>query len=125
MLSVQKVLFLSWSLSLPLMFPLSLMAQDPGAEAKVMRAVRAITPPVIDGYLNEGTWNTAAIVDDFHQISPDEYAEPSEDTVIYLIYDQDTLYIGARLLDSAPEQIVARVLRQGERPENDDSFSVV
>ena len=82
MLSVQKVLFLSWSLSLPLMFPFMLMAQDPGAEAKVMRAVRAITPPVVDGHLDENVWTIAAIVDDFHQISPDEYEEPSESTVV-------------------------------------------
>ncbi len=125
MLSVRRVPFLGRSLFLPLMFPFVLMAQDPGAEAKVMQAIRAATPPVIDGYLDEEVWTGAAMIDDFHQISPDEYEKPSESTVIYLIYDQDALYIGARLLDGTPEQIVARVLRQGERPENDDSFSVV
>ena len=53
MISVRRAPFLGWSLFLPLIFPFVLMAQDPGAEAKVMQAIRAATPPVIDGYLDE------------------------------------------------------------------------
>lgn len=116
---------LSWVLVLPLMFPFMLLAQHSGAETKVMRAVRAATPLVIDGRLDEDVWSSAGVIEDLHQISPNEYAEPSERTVIHVLYDQDVLYVGARLLDRTPEQIVARVLRQGERPENDDSFSIV
>ena len=92
MLSVRRVPFLGRSLFLPLIFPFALMAQDPGAEVKVMQAIRAATPPVIDGYLDEEVWTGAAMVDDFHQISPDEYEKPSESTVIYLIYSIYFIY---------------------------------
>jgi hypothetical protein len=95
-----------------------------GAQQKSVRVVRAATPPVIDGVLDEAVWQTAAIVDDLHEIEPVEYDEPSERTVIYILYDDDSLYIGARMFDSNPDQITARIMRQGEQVFGDDFINV-
>jgi hypothetical protein len=95
-----------------------------GSQQKSVRVVRARTPPVIDGVLDEPVWQTAAVVDDLHEIQPVEYAEPSERTVVYILYDDDSLYIGARMFDRDPEQITARIMRQGERVFGDDFFNV-
>jgi hypothetical protein len=95
-----------------------------GAQEKSLRVVRADTRPVIDGVLDDAVWQTAAMVEDLHEIQPTEYEEPSERTVIYVLYDDDALYIGAKLYDSEPEQITARIMRQGEQVFGDDWISV-
>ena len=80
--------------------------------------------PVIDGVLDEEIWQRAPLVTDLHQVSPVEGAEPSERTEVYLLYDRDNLYIGARLFDSEPKLINARVLRQNQPIGSDDRFFV-
>ncbi len=90
-----------------------------------MHPVRIDSPPVIDGQLDDAVWAMVEPVEDLHQVWPTEYAEPTEDTEIYVLYDANALYIGARLKDKTPEQITAQVLRQGERPNNDDYFAVI
>ncbi len=87
--------------------------------------MRIAKPPVIDGVLDEAAWSKAAVVDDFHETRPVEYDPPSERTVVYVMYDKDALYIGARLYDRDPSKITARVLRQGANISADDWFSVV
>ncbi len=96
-----------------------------GGQQKSLRITRTDTPPVIDGRLDDEAWMHAAEIDDFHEIQPTEYAAPSERTVVYLMYDDNALYIGAKLYDRDPSQITARILRQGERVFGDDWFSVI
>jgi hypothetical protein len=110
----------SWALEAP--------AQElppDGARAKSVRIVRTPTPPVIDGVLDDPAWQTAALVEDLHEIQPTEYAPASERTMIYLLYDSDAIYIAARLHDREPGEITARILRQGEQVFGDDWFSVL
>ena len=83
--------------------------RDPGQ--KMVRMVRAETPPAIDGVLDDAVWANAAFIDDLHQVNPIEYAAPSEPTEIYLLYDDDALYVGVRLYTGA-EGITANTLRQ-------------
>jgi hypothetical protein len=95
--------------------------QDPGQ--KTVRMVRTATPPVIDGVLDEAVWAGAAVVDDLHQVNPLEYAPPSERTEIYLLYDDDALYVGAKLYTD-PDGITANMLRQNGSITSDDSIFV-
>jgi hypothetical protein len=96
-----------------------------GSREKSVRVTRAETAPVIDGVLDDAVWVSAARIDDLHEIQPTEYAEPSEPTTIYILYDDDALYIGARLYDANPDRITHRILRQGEQVFGDDWFSVI
>ncbi|MDH3419334.1 MAG: carbohydrate binding family 9 domain-containing protein, partial [Gammaproteobacteria bacterium] len=84
-------------------------AQD--APAKTIRAVRVDTPPVIDGLLDDPVWAQAEPISDFVQVRPTDGGPPSETTEVYLLYDDDTLYVGARLGDSDPDQIAANTMR--------------
>ena len=95
-----------------------------GASEKSVRVVRTQTRPVIDGRLDDAVWQNAMPVDDLHEIQPVEYAEPSEGTVIYLLYDENALYVAARMYDSEPDQIRARILRQGQQVFGDDWISI-
>jgi hypothetical protein len=99
-----------------------LVLRDPGQ--KTVRIVRVTSAPAVDGVLDDDAWTGAARVDDLHQVTPLEYAEPSERTEVYLAYDDDALYIGARLYDSEPELITAQNLRQNDNIGDDDRFIV-
>ena len=95
---------------------------DPGQ--KTVRVARTATRPVIDGDLSDAVWATAPVVDDLHQVSPTEYAAPYERTEVYILYDDDALYVAARLYDTDPELITARNLRQNDNIGQDDRFYV-
>ena len=104
----------------------NVQAQGAGGEAgKVIQMVRAQAVPTIDGRLDEDLWANAALVEDFYESSPNEFAKPSERTQVYLSYDDDALYVGLRAWDSEPDNVHARILRHGERFSGDDFFAVV
>jgi hypothetical protein len=65
-------------------------------------AVRAGTPPVLDGRLDEAVWSTAPVVTGFTQRDPDEGAPASERTEVRVLYDDHAIYVGARLFDREP-----------------------
>ena len=95
--------------------------RDPGQ--KTVQIVRTATRPTIDGALDDAAWANAARIDNLHQVNPVEYAEPSERTEIYLLYDDDALYIGARLY-TPPGGLTANVMRQGASITQEDSLFV-
>jgi hypothetical protein len=101
-------------------------AQEVGfGEEKSFVAVRAAVPPTIDGRLDEGEWESAAVIDDFYQLLPTEYAEPTERMQVRVLYDDDALYVAAQMWFSVPDSVVANVLRQGEVVWSDDFFSLI
>ncbi|HEY7671776.1 MAG TPA: sugar-binding protein [Gammaproteobacteria bacterium] len=95
---------------------------DPGQ--KTVRVVRTDVPPVIDGDLGDAVWTRAAVVDDLHQTEPIEYAAPYERTEIFILYDDDALYVGVRLYDTDPALITANNMRQNDNVAQDDRFYV-
>jgi len=104
------------------------LAQNAGptsaAAQKTVHVVRTATPPIIDGDISDAVWSTAALVDDLHQVSPNEYAPPDERTEIYILYDDDAVYFAFRLYDNAPELITAKNMRQNDAIGTDDRIYV-
>ena len=92
---------------------------------KQFRAVRVESRPVIDGKLDDEVWQKAEVVTDFHQIRPGNGTEPSEPTELYVVYDDDALYIAARMYDSEPHLIAAPTIRHGQGLPNDDRLVVI
>ena len=66
----------------------------------------------IDGRLSEETWAAAPIVTDLLQRDPEEGKPATERTEIRVAYDDNALYIGARLFDSQPGRIVRQKSRR-------------
>tara|TARA_R110002072_G_scaffold233478_1_gene391010 strand:+ start:5315 stop:7549 length:2235 start_codon:yes stop_codon:yes gene_type:complete len=95
------------------------------ATPKQVRAVRVNTPPVIDGRLDDPIWQQAELITDFHQTRPGNGTAPSERTEVYVLYDDDALYIAARMYDSDPDQIAAPVIRHGQGMPSDDRLVVI
>ena len=102
--------------------------EAPGEDArsgrnKTLEMVHADTPPVIDGVMDE-VWSTGALIDDLHQTDPVEYAEPSEKTIVRVLYDKDFLYLSAMMYHEDSSKIVANKLIQGSNLRFDDKFRV-
>jgi hypothetical protein len=92
---------------------------------KEVRVIRVDSIPVIDGKLDEGVWESAEVLTDFHQTRPSNGAEPSDPTEVYLLYDDDALYIGARMYDSEPDRISAPTVRHGQGLGRDDRIVII
>ena len=81
--------------------------------------------PDIDGALDEALWSEAALIEDLHQVFPEEYVQPTQHTRVRVFYTEDALYVGAQMLESDPAQMTDRVLRQGQSLDADDIFAVI
>ena len=99
--------------------PPAVPVDSPTTAPQQVRAVRLAQPLTIDGLLNESLWQTAQRVTGFLQRDPTEGAAASESTVVYIAYDDAALYIGARLYDSHPDSIVARLARRDQGTSSD------
>ncbi len=99
-------------------------AQDQPSR-KMTEIVRTVTPPQVDGALDDPVWAEATVIRDLHQYEPLDHGEPTEESIFYVLYDDDNLYVGARLLDSEPTEIAARQMIQGQSVGVDDRIEVV
>ncbi|MDB4889568.1 MAG: hypothetical protein JWL61_1423 [Gemmatimonadetes bacterium] len=94
-----------------LLFACAAHAQTP--PQKTARAVRIIgTPPSIDGRLDDAAWSAATVISDFVQKIPVEGATPSVATDVRILYDDDALYVGARLHRTDPSAIRTSITRR-------------
>jgi hypothetical protein len=104
--------------------PIALSQTIAGGEMKSLRAVRTDQPITIDGRLDEAAWANAAVAEDNHQIIPIEYSEPSQQTRFLILYDDDALYLAAKMYDDEPDRVTANVLREGGDAFRDDQFDI-
>ena len=108
-----------------LLLPPAADAQVVDFSGKRIDAFMVEAPPVIDGILDDDAWAFATVVTDLHQVDPEEFAAPTEDSTIMIVYTKDALYVAARFYDSEPEKIGALILRQDDWSWGEDSFSVM
>lgn len=72
----------------------------------------------LDGWLNEEAWRLAAPITDFVQKEPVEGAAPADRMEVRIAYDDDALYVGARMASSAPIQAPMGRRDEGFRAEH-------
>ncbi len=108
-----------------LFLPYAAGAQMADATGKQIDAFMVEGPPVLDGVLDDDAWTFATAITDLHQVEPDEFADPSEDTTFLVVYTRDALYVAAIFRDSEPDKIGAQILMQGDWSWGEDSFSVM
>ena len=68
--------------------------------APVAQAVRLTGPIDVDGELDEPIWQSAPAVTRFFQREPNQGSPATQPTEVRFLYDDETLYIGARMFDS-------------------------
>ena len=59
-----------------------------------VRPMRTESPPTIDGRLDDPVWRTATMLSQFVQQAPLDGAPATEETEIYIAYDNENLYFG-------------------------------
>ena len=64
------------------------------------QAVRATTPPVLDGDLSDPVWATAPEITGFTQRDPNEGQPATQQTKVRIVYDDEAIYFGALMEDS-------------------------
>src|SRR5207302_1964538 len=72
------------------------------------------------GKLDDPVWKTAARITGFRQLEPKEGELATEQTEVFLGFDNDNLYIGARCHDSEPDKIVTTTLTRDSDMGYDD-----
>jgi hypothetical protein len=92
---------------------------------KIVRIENLTDDPDVDGVLDDEVWARAAVIDDFHQMTPVEYGTPTQRTEVRVFYTEEALYVGARMYESDPSLIRANIMRQGQGLQNDDSFNLM
>ena len=94
-------------------------SEAPRNLVQTVTATQATEAIRIDGRLDESAWERGAPADRFFQSDPDEGAPATERTEAIVLYDSEAIYVGARLFDSAPDSIVARLGRRDADLESD------
>ena len=77
-----------------------------------VRAARLNAPLSIDGRLDESVYTTVPPISDFIQQEPQEGQPATEKTEAWILFDDDSIYISARMWDSHPEREIANELRR-------------
>ena len=77
-----------------------------------MRAVRLEEGLVLDGRLDERVYATVPAASEFVQQEPHEGELATEQTEVWVFYDNERVYVAARCWDSQPDRIVANEMRR-------------
>ena len=77
-----------------------------------IRAVRLQTPLRIDGQVDEAIYSTVEPITDFVQMEPAGGQPASEKTDVWLLFDQDNVYVTLRAWESQPDRMIANEMRR-------------
>ncbi len=92
-------------------------------DRKVIKAVRTPTPPKINGCFQDSVWQRAEAVSGFQQYEPHNDRPASFETYVKVLYDDNSIYIGAKMLDPNPDSILTELgLRNSGDNLNADRF---
>ena len=106
-------------------------AEAVAADTGGMRHANNRTPPLafatrlrgtsirIDGRFDESVWTQARPATQFSQTAPREGESATERTEVRIVYDDVSIYIGARLFDSDPSGIRGQLARRDASTEAD------
>ena len=90
---------------------------------KVAMATRTSVPPVIDGIVDDLSWDDAFVIDEFLQFEPYNLEATTVRTEARVLYDDKYLYIAFNNFDPNPESIMKRLARRDDWGSGFDSNS--
>jgi hypothetical protein len=88
----------------------------------VTATTEAIT---LDGVLDEPIWSSAPKIGDLIQRQPVPGENPTEETEVTLLYDEDNLYIGVVAYDSEPERVIGTQMARDGSLGSDDRIELL
>lgn len=87
------------------------IARDEAGRVTV-RAVRLQAPLRVDGQLDEAVYREVSPASDFIQTDPNVGEPATEKTELWVLFDSENIYVGARMWESRPDRIVANEMRR-------------
>ena len=76
----------------------------------------------LDGRLDEVAWGRAEPATDFIQIDPDNGAPATEPTEVYILFNDNSMYMGVVAYDSEPDQLKGNTMQRDAFLSADDRF---
>lgn len=86
---------------------------------------RSTGPIVLDGQLDDAGWQNTEVASQFRQFFPYDSSLANAQTEIRLTYDDQFIYVGAKMYNLGPRKYVTPSLRRDYRGEANDGVSVV
>ena len=103
--------------------PPEVVARD-DVRGVTVRATRIDVPMSIDGRLDEPVYERVRSISDFIQNDPAEGEPATERTEVWLLFDDDNVYVVARCWETRPDRIMASEMRRDNtRIVRDDNFA--
>src|SRR5688572_23134764 len=96
----------------------------PDAPCSVRAAART-TPIVLDGRLDEAAWRAAEPATDFTQSQPDEGRPATQRTEVRFLYDDEAIWVGARMYDELGAAGVRTRLVRRDRGADSDLLTII
>ena len=103
--------------------PPAVVSRDAGDRLTV-RATRIQSPLAIDGRLDDEAYHLVPPVGDFVQQEPHEGQPATEKTDVWILFDDEHLYVSARCWDSHAERLVANDMRRDGDLSQNDNFTL-
>ena len=91
---------------------------------KTIAASRTLHPPKIDGVLDPDEWEGATLMDGFRQFEPVSDARPAFETQVYMMYDDEAIYVAGVMRDNHPDSIATQLGVRDNFGLNADYFGV-
>ncbi len=104
---------------------LALIAVSYLSVSQALEIKKAKAPIILDGIMNESDWLEASVANDFTQFFPSDSALAIAQTEVRLTYDEQFIYIIAKMFNLGPRNYVTPSLRRDFRGEANDGFTVV
>jgi len=98
-------------------------AQDP--EPVTMRAYRLTQPLVVDGLLDDAVYHTTEPAPKFLQQEPRVGELATEQTEMWVFFDDRNVYVSARMHDSEPDRMIADEMRRDASIYQNEHFVVI
>jgi len=102
----------------------TLVWADDATKAHELNIKRSTDKILVDGILNEASWQQAEPASNFHQSFPTDTADAISTTIVKVTYDDQFLYIGATCIDTVEGDYVIESLKRDFDVEVSDAFSV-
>jgi hypothetical protein len=116
--SIQALLFvclfgllnLSGQIPRPEVSP-AVIARDAVSGRAAVRAVRLKDPLRMDGRLDEAVYRSVPAISDFVQMEPHSGLPATEKTELWILFDDENVYVTFRCWETHPERMVVKEMR--------------
>jgi hypothetical protein len=110
---------------LRLLFIICVLAYLPVMAQNSITIRKASAPIKLDGVLDDPDWQNTDVATNFRQYFPYDSSLANAQTEIRLTYDENFIYIGAKMFNLGPRKYVTPSLRRDYRGEANDGVTVV